>query len=156
MALKVGDKAPDFALSDQKGRVVRLSEHRGKPVVVFFYPADGTPVCTAQNVCFRDRYSDIEAMGAVLLGISADEPDVHEQFAKKHSLSFPLLSDTDKEVSREWGARRLFGLMPDRVTFVIDAKGVLRGKYRQVWRSQSHVEFAIEKLMEMTGRELKD
>ncbi|MDZ7816814.1 MAG: peroxiredoxin [Planctomycetota bacterium] len=156
MALSIGDKAPDFSLRDQKDNEVRLSAYRGKPVVVFFYPADGTPICTAQNVCFRDRYSDIEAMGAVLLGISADEPGTHERFASEHSLRFPLISDTDNKVAREWGARRLFGLMPDRVTFVIDGEGVVRGKYRQVWRSRSHVEYAIEQLLKLTGEELRD
>jgi thioredoxin-dependent peroxiredoxin len=99
-----GDAAPDFTLPDARGKSVSLSGFRGRDVILYFYPKDDTPGCTKEACGFRDAWSDIQELGAVVLGVSADDAASHERFAAKYHLPFPLLSDPDHRVMREYGA----------------------------------------------------
>ena len=122
----VNTPAPDFTLKDGDGDDWRLSEHRGKVVVLLFYPGDETPVCTRQMCSLRDRWDDYLATGAEVVGISSDSVDSHKNFAEHHGLPLRLLSDSDGAVSRLYGARSLIPGRVARSVFVIDAKGILR------------------------------
>jgi len=126
MSLAVNKPAPDFTLKDGSGGEWRLSDHRGKVVVLLFYPGDETPVCTRQMCSVRDRWEDYRETGAEVVGISSDSVESHKKFAEHHDLPLRLLSDPDREVARQYGA---ISLIPGRVArsvFVIDAKGILR------------------------------
>jgi peroxiredoxin Q/BCP len=118
--------APDFTLKDAGGGDWRLSDQRGKVVVLLFYPGDETPVCTRQMCSVRDRWDDYLATGAEVVGISSDSIESHRKFAEHHNLPLRLLSDSDGAVSRLYGARSLIPGKVARSVFVIDAQGVLR------------------------------
>ena len=128
--VKDGAVAPDFALPDGEGNTWRLSEHRGKVVVVLFYPGDETPICTRQMCSVRDRWEDYAATGAEVVGISTDSVDSHKAFAEHHDLPLRLLSDTDRQVADLYGANSLVPGKVARSVFVIDANGLIR--YRDV------------------------
>ena len=122
-----GKPAPDFELETDEGGTVRLSELRGKPVVLYFYPKDDTPGCTKQACAFRDVYSEFQERGAVVLGVSPDSVASHRKFKEKYGLPFPLLADPDHEVADRYGAWREKLV---RSTFVIDPEGtVARAMY---------------------------
>jgi thioredoxin-dependent peroxiredoxin len=122
-----GKPAPDFELETDEGGTVRLSELRGKPVVLYFYPKDDTPGCTRQACAFRDVYSEFQERGAVVLGVSPDSVASHRKFKEKYELPFPLLADSDHEVADRYGAWREKLV---RSTFVIDPDGtVARAMY---------------------------
>ena len=127
MGLPLGTQAPDFVLNDADGQTFRLSEHLGKqPVVLFFYPKDFTPGCTAEACSFRDSYEDFVDAGALVVGVSSDSERMHRSFASRLRLPFLLLSDPKGEVSRLYGVRKRFlGLLPGRETFVFDRAGKL-------------------------------
>ena len=122
----INTPAPDFTLKDGNGAHWRLSDHRGKVVVLLFYPGDETPVCTRQMCSLRDRWDDYLATGAEVVGISSDSVESHKNFAAHHSLPLRLLSDSDGAVSRLYSARSLIPGRVARAVFVIDAKGILR------------------------------
>jgi len=122
----IDSPAPDFTLKDGNGEQWRLSDHRGKVVVLLFYPGDETPVCTRQMCSLRDRWDDYLATGAEVIGISSDSIESHQKFAAHHDLPLRLLSDSDGAVSRLYGARSLIPGRVARAVFVIDAKGILR------------------------------
>ncbi|WP_255203924.1 thioredoxin-dependent thiol peroxidase [Myxococcus sp. AM011] len=132
---QAGDAAPDFVLQDQDGNSVTLSQLAGKNVVLYFYPKDDTPGCTVEACAFRDEHSVLEAAGAVVLGVSADSTASHRKFATKFNLPFPLLADTEHQVSDAygvWGEKSLYGrkfLGINRATFLIGTDG----KVKQVW-----------------------
>jgi peroxiredoxin Q/BCP len=127
VALKAGDVAPVFEATDQHGAVVRLEQFRGKSdVVLYFYPKDGTPGCTAQACSLRDGYKKIEAAGAVVVGVSADTAESHEAFARKHNLPFSILADPKREIIRKYGVGMPVIGISKRVTFVIGRDGVIR------------------------------
>jgi len=125
-AAAINTPAPDFTLRDGNGDKWRLSDHRGKVVVLLFYPGNETPVCTRQMCSLRDRWEDYLATGAEVVGISSDSVESHKNFAAHHSLPLRLLSDSDGAVSRLYGARSLIPGRVARAVFVIDAKGILR------------------------------
>ena len=122
----VNTPAPDFTLKDGSGNDWRLSDHRGKVVVLLFYPGDETPICTRQMCSVRDRWDDYTATGAEVVGISSDSVDSHRKFAEHHNLPLRLLSDSDGAVSKVYGARSLIPGKVARSVFVIDAQGMLR------------------------------
>jgi len=125
-SLAVNEAAPDFTLRDGNGADWRLSDHRGRVVVLLFYPGDETPVCTRQMCSVRDRWQDYRATGAEVVGISSDSIESHKKFAEHHELPLRLLSDSDRSVAKLYGA---ISLLPGRVArsvFVIDANGILR------------------------------
>ena len=125
MSLKVGDIVPYFELNDQKGELFKSDTVIGqKPAVVYFYPKDETPGCTAEACFFRDSYEDFKDLGAEVIGISSDSIGSHKRFAQRHRLPFILLADTKKKVQRLFKLPKLlFGLYTKRITFVIDKEG---------------------------------
>lgn len=142
--LSVGEVAPDFTLQSQKGEAVRLSDFRGKKtVVLFFYPKDDTPGCTAESCSFRDRYDTFVEAGAEVIGVSGDSVESHESFAKKHRLPMTLLSDPGGEIAARYGVKPLLGILPGRVTFVIDRDGIIRHVFSSQLRATRHVDEAL-------------
>src|SRR5580700_287339 len=123
----VGDRAPDFTLTAGDGRSVSLAEYRGKKVVVlFFYPQDETPGCTREACEFRDSFDRFGDAGAEVIGVSDDDVESHKKFAANHRLPMTLLSDVGGKVRERFGVKALFGIVADRVTFVIDREGVVK------------------------------
>jgi peroxiredoxin Q/BCP len=143
MTATVGHPAPDFELPDQDGRPVRLSELKGSWLVVYFYPADDTPGCTAESCSFRDSHEDFTDAGARVLGISADSPESHKAFAAKHRLPFTLLADEGGEVRKAWGVGKTVGILPGRVTYVIDPHGVVRHRFSSQFKPKKHIDEAL-------------
>ena len=131
--LSEGAKAPYFEARDQNGKIVRLTDFAGKAnVVLYFYPKDDTPGCTAQACSLRDGFGAIQAAGAVILGVSADDMDSHTAFSKKFSLPFPLLADPKHSIIEAYGVKMPLLGMAKRVTFIIDKGGVVRRILRDV------------------------
>lgn len=136
--IEEGQPAPDFELSSDAGETIRLSELRGKPVVLYFYPRDDTPGCTTQACGIRDTYDEFEQVGAVVLGVSPDDEQSHRTFRDKYDLPFTLLADTDHRVAEQygvWGEKRYRGrtyLGVSRWTFVIDADGTVKRVFANV------------------------
>jgi peroxiredoxin Q/BCP len=146
----VGDQAPDFVLPDRTGKMVRLSEFRGrKAVVLYFYPKDDTPGCTKESCAFRDSYQDFQDAGAEVIGVSSDSAESHGRFASKHRLPFTLLSDQGGQVRKRYGIPATLGLLPGRVTFVIDADGVVRHVFNSQFQATQHVAEALEALHQL-------
>jgi len=129
--LKAGDKAPAFNGLNEKGEQVSLSDYKGKKLILFFYPKDNTPGCTAEACNLRDNYDDLRAKGFELLGVSPDSAKKHQNFISKHELPFPLIADTGQEVLNAygvWGEKQMYGktyMGVFRTTFVIDENGVI-------------------------------
>lgn len=127
--LTAGDKAPEFALPDADGKTVKLSDYRGRKVIVYFYPAASTPGCTKQACDFRDSLAELNEAGLDVIGISPDKPEKLVKFRDAEGLTFPLLSDPDKEVLSAWGAfgeKKMYGKTVQgviRSTFVVDEQG---------------------------------
>jgi thioredoxin-dependent peroxiredoxin len=136
--LEVGDRAPDFSILDGDGNQITLTGLRGKTVVLYFYPRDNTPGCTKEACGFRDRYADFQANNIVILGVSTDDAKKHTKFTQKYDLPFPLLCDTDAELSTAYGVYGLKKFMGkefmgiNRTTFVIDPNGQIAKIYRKV------------------------
>jgi peroxiredoxin Q/BCP len=146
-AVGVGATAPDFTLPDRNGKPVRLSEFRGKKaVVLYFYPKDDTPGCTAESCSFRDQYQDFQDAGAEVVGVSSDGEASHTKFADKHRLPFVLLSDRGGAVRKQYGVPATLGLLPGRVTFVIDRGGVVRHVFNSQFQATKHVAEALAAL----------
>ena len=116
--MRPGEPAPDFTRTAHTGEEVSLAALRGRWVVVYFYPADDTPGCTAEACSFRDGYEDFQDAGAVVVGVSRDSAESHVRFAEKHRLPFLLLSDEDESLARAFGVKKTLGILPGRVTFV--------------------------------------
>lgn len=132
--LQPGQSAPQFQLPDQDGATHRLSDYRGRWVVLYFYPKDDTPGCTEEACRFRDDILQIEDLGAQVLGVSLDSSERHAEFAGKYNLQFPLLADVDGKVAASYGALRNLGIMKlaHRHTFIIDPDGRIAKVYRKV------------------------
>jgi len=150
----VGDKAPAFTLEDQSGKTVKLSDFKGKKVVLYFYPKDDTPGCTREACSFRDEHGALQKAGAVVLGVSPDSEASHAKFAGKYKLNFPLLADPDHAVSEKygaWGEKSLYGrkfMGIQRSTFLIDGSG----KVARVWpkvKVDGHVDQVLEAMKEV-------
>jgi peroxiredoxin Q/BCP len=135
---KVGDVAPDFLLPSTSGKNLGLKQYRGHDVILYFYPKDDTPGCTAEACSFRDREPDLSRTGAVVLGVSTDSLESHEKFKTKHNLNFPLLSDQTADVAKMYGVwkeknlygRRTWGVA--RTTYWIGADGRIKKIYKKV------------------------
>ena len=150
----VGARAPDFELLDDGGKPVRLKDHRGQPVVLYFYPEDDTPGCTTQACGFRDSFPRFEELDAVVLGVSPDPVESHERFKRKYRLPFTLLSDPGAKVASKygvWGERQLYGqtfVGMTRTTFLIDAEGRVASVHPNV-RTEGHADRMLEQLREL-------
>jgi peroxiredoxin Q/BCP len=127
----VGDRAPEFSLPGTEGKDYRLSDYRGRPVVIVFYPGDDTPTCTKQLNSYNDDLAQFDGLGAQVLAISAQSVDSHESFRAKYRFGFPLLADTDKRVASLYGTLGPLGF-PRRSVFVVDGDGVIRYAHRAI------------------------
>lgn len=144
-ALKTGDPAPDFSRMTHDGKVVEMRAFRGKnAVVLFFYPRDFTPTCTAEACKFRDDYDDFVEAGAVVIGVSANDLDSHRRFTEKHGLPFLLVSDSDGSLRKLFGVPKTLGIFPGRVTYVIDREGTIRHVFNSQLLGLRHVAEALK------------
>ena len=143
--IQVGDKAPDFTLPSQSGEQVSLHDRLGSQVVVlYFYPKDNTSGCTAEACAFRDSYEVFTEAGAEVIGVSSDSVDKHAGFAGKHSLPFTLLSDRGGVVRKSYGVSAVLGVIPGRVTYVIDREGVVQHVFSSMTHIGQHVSDALD------------
>jgi peroxiredoxin Q/BCP len=130
--LKAGDKAPDFTAKDQNGKTISLGDFKGKTVILYFYPKDDTPGCTAEACDFRDNYQSLAGKGFEVIGVSTDDEKSHKKFETKYSLPFPLIADTDQAIVEAygvWGEKNMYGkkyMGTIRTTFIIDADGAIK------------------------------
>jgi thioredoxin-dependent peroxiredoxin len=148
--IDIGSKAPEFSLPDQHGRRINLSDYLGKTnLVVYFYPRDESYGCTKEACSFRDNYEIFREAGAEVIGISSDDVASHQAFSANHKLPFILLSDKDKTVADKYCVGKSLGLLPGRVTFVIDRQGIIRMMFSSQLNFQKHVDDAIETLKGM-------
>lgn len=142
--LKAGTPAPDFELPDQDGRMVRLSQFRGKrAVVVYFYPKDDTSGCTVEACRFRDDFAKFQAADAEILGISGDSAESHKKFAAKFNLPFTLLSDKGGLVGKLYGVKKTLGIIPGRATFIIGRDGILLHVFSSQSAPARHIDEAL-------------
>lgn len=145
--LKVGDRAPDFSATTQDGKTVRLSDYLGKrALVLYFYPRDGTPICTKEACAFRDSYELFVEAGADVIGVSSDTRESHLAFVQKHNLSFPLISDSEGALRKAFEVPKTLGLFPGRVTYVIDKEGIIRQIFSAQLAANEHVLQALKSL----------
>jgi peroxiredoxin Q/BCP len=153
MSLQAGDVAPEFTLPNEDGRPVALRDLRGRKVVLYFYPKDDTPGCTAEACALRDEFPRFEAREATVLGVSPDDPASHARFCTKHNLPFSLLADTGHEVAEAygvWGLKKMYGrefLGVSRTTFVIDEEGRIERVFEKV-KPAEHAEELLQALGE--------
>lgn len=145
MELKVGDRIPNFISKDTEGNDFDSQDFVGKkPLVIYFYPKDNTPGCTTQACSFRDQYEDFKDLGAEVIGISSDDVSSHKKFATQYKLPFILLSDSDKEIRKLFGVpSNMFGLLPGRVTYVIDRDGEIKMIFDSMMASK-HIPKALD------------
>ena len=152
--IEEGQKAPDFTLPTADGSQVKLSDLKGRPVVLYFYPRDDTPGCTREACAFRDRQAEIKKLGATVLGVSPDDATRHAKFRDKYQLNFPLLADTDHKLAEKYGAWRektLYGKKSmgiQRSTYLIDAEGRVRKLWKAV-KVDGHDDQVIEALKQL-------
>jgi peroxiredoxin Q/BCP len=151
--LKVGQKAPDFTVMNDSGQKVKLSDFKGKNVVLYFYPKDDTPGCTKEACAFRDGIDEIRSRGAVVLGVSVDSVESHKKFRDKFDLNFPLLADTDKKIVEAYGTwkeKSMYGkkyMGVERTTFIIDGQGKISHIFPKV-KVDEHYDEVLEALEE--------
>ena len=154
MAVKEGERAPDFSMATDDGGKVSLKSLKGKNVVLYFYPKDDTPGCTKEACAFRDNLPDFSKVKATVIGVSKDSVESHQKFKKKYALPFPLASDPDGKVTKAYGVwkkKSLYGrefMGIERSTFLIDAKGVVRKIWRKV-KVGGHADEVLESLGEL-------
>jgi peroxiredoxin Q/BCP len=152
--VQVGEPAPLFTLPDQEGRPVNLGDLIGKSaIVLYFYPKDNTPGCTAEARCFRDSYVVFKQAGAEVIGVSSDSAESHRQFAEQHHLPFILLSDRGGAVRRLYGVPSTLGLLPGRVTYIIDRRGIVRHIFSAQFSPEKHVDEALKILRALAAEE---
>ncbi len=144
--LVAGDRAPLIALSDGEGIERRSDALGGRPLVLFFYPKDDTPGCTAEACAFRDSHAELQALGAEVWGVSGDDAASHQRFAQRHNLPYPLLVDQGNALRRSFGVPNVLGLLPGRVTYVIDGEGVIRHVFNNLLDGAAHRRQAIDAL----------
>jgi peroxiredoxin Q/BCP len=149
--VKVGDKAPDFTLKSGSGQTVSLSDFKGKKsVVVFFYPKDETSVCTKEACAFRDQFQVFKDLGAEVIGVSSDSEASHKGFAEHHKLPYTLLSDEGGKLRKTYGVPSTMGIIPGRVTYVIDKDGIVKHIFNSQTEGEKHVTEAIATLKKIS------
>ena len=152
--IQAGSKAPDFTLPSQSGAPVRLQDRLGERVIVlYFYPRDDTRGCTAEACAFRDSYEVFAEAGADVIGISSDSVDRHAAFAGKHELPFTLLSDEGGQVRKRYGVPAVLGVLPGRVTYVIDRQGTVRHVFSSMTNIGQHVSDALETVRQLQAEQ---
>jgi peroxiredoxin Q/BCP len=154
LTVKVGDKAPEFKLPSQMGDDVTLSEFFEKRnVVLYFYPKDETTGCTKEACTFRDNYEELTKLGAEVIGVSGQSVESHISFASHYGLPFILLSDEGNKLRELYGVPSSMGIIPGRVTYIIDKKGMVRHIFNSQTQAQKHVEEAKKALLEIETEE---
>ena len=149
----VGDPAPDFTLPSANGEPISLSEFRGRcEVVLFFYPKNDTPVCTAEACSFRDSYEAFRDAGVEVIGVSADSVASHRRFVDRHRLPFRLVSDADGALRASYGVPRTWGVFPGRVTYLIDTEGIVRHIVSSQFLPAKHVDETLRALKQLRGQ----
>ena len=152
--IQVGDQAPDFTLPTQSGETFQLQDHLGQRVIVlYFYPKDNTSGCTAEACAFRDSHEVFTEAGAAVIGVSPDSVDKHAAFAGKHSLPFTLLSDQGGKTRQAYGVPGVLGVIPGRVTYVIDRSGVVRHVFSSLTNIDGHVNDALRVVRELQAEQ---
>ena len=149
MPLAPGDRAPRIALRDAEGVEHSSDQLQGRPLVLFFYPKDDTPGCTAEVCAFRDSYADIQALGAEVWGVSGDGAASHQRFAARHGVPFPLLVDEGNRLRQAFGVPSVLGLLPGRVTYLIDADGIIRLVFNNLLDGPAHRREALDALRQL-------
>jgi peroxiredoxin Q/BCP len=151
MSLKIGDKLPSFSAKDTNGNIFNSQDYiRKQPLVIYFYPKDDTPGCTAQACSFRDNYQEFKDLGAEVIGISSDTVTSHLKFKSKFNLPFILLSDNDKKLRKLFGVQNSLFIIPGRETFVIDKQGVVIMVFNSM-SSEIHITKALKVLKKLTN-----
>lgn len=144
--IEIGDQIPEFELPDQNGNLYKIKDVLGKKnLVIFFYPKDDTPGCTAQACSFRDQYEDFADANAEVIGISGQSVESHLQFAKKHQLTYTLLSDKNNRIRKQFGVPgNFFGLIPGRVTYIVNTRGTVVHTFNSQTKVHDHVKEALK------------
>jgi len=150
MKLKVGDTVPLFTLKDQDNQEINIADYKGKKaMVIYFYPKDDTPGCTKQACKFRDEFEVFTDLNVKVIGISADDVASHKSFAEKYRLPFTLLADTDNKVRKLFGVpKNMLGLIPGRVTYIVDRTGTIIHTFNSQFGAEEHIEEALSKFKE--------
>jgi len=144
-ALNVGDSVPEVTLHLHTGETTTLADlYRDQVVVLFFYPKDGTAICTKEACAFRDSYEQFTTVGATVVGVSSDSAESHQQFADQHRLPFLLAADPDGALRKAFGVPKTLGLLPGRVTYVIDRQGIIRDVFSAQFAAHRHVQAALD------------
>jgi peroxiredoxin Q/BCP len=152
--IQVGDQAPDFTLPTQSGETFRLQDRMGERVIVlYFYPKDNTSGCTKEACAFRDSYEVFTEAGADVIGVSSDSVDKHAGFASQHNLPFTLLSDQGGRVRKTYGVPGVLGVIPGRVTYVIDRAGVVQHVFSSMTNIDGHVNDALRVVKELQAEQ---
>ena len=146
--IEVSDTVPSFKLKDQDGKVFEVNNTIGKPMVIYFYPKDDTPGCTKEACKFRDDFELFSDLEALVIGISADSVESHKKFEQKYNLPFILLADTKNEVRQLFGVPKSIFILPGRVTYIIDEKGIVKYVFNSQFNAEKHIEIALQKLKE--------
>ena len=150
--LKIGSPAPDFSRQTADGKTFSLKDLQGKrAVVLFFYPKDETSVCTKEACTFRDSYQKFQELGAEVVGVSGDDKESHEHFAANHHLQYQLISDSDGSLRKLYRVQNSMGLIPGRVTFVIDKEGTIRMIFNNMMDGPRHVKEALDTLQSINS-----
>ena len=149
--MQIGDIAADFSAESTRGRI-RLSDYRGKNIVLYFYVKDMTPGCTRQSIALKDTIDTIRSLGAEVIGVSSDDLSMHIKFAEKYSLTFPLVADTDNSISKAYGVYNEERKRAKRVTFIIDREGIIRHRMDRV-DVDTHAEDVINILKELNKKD---
>ena len=149
MTLQIGDKAPAISLQDQNGKLRSSNDLKGKALVLFFYPKDDTPGCTAEACSFQDNYQVFKKLDAEVWGVSGDNIVSHNNFSGRYKLSFPLLSDQDNKLRKAFKVPKALGIIPSRVTFLIDKNGIIRHIFNNLFDGPLHVQEALRAINEL-------
>ena len=152
-SIAIGDSCPSFCLPNQDGNIINLADYLGKSnIVLFFYPKDDTPGCTKEACTFRDEGERFIGLNCKVFGISSDPVQKHQQFAARYSLNYDILSDQQQNVRKLFGVpKNLFGLIPGRVTYIIDVQGTVQGIFNSLTNPVGHVREAIDCLERLSG-----
>jgi len=151
--MNIGEQIPEFSVKDYKGNVISNETLKGKNAVLFFYPKDGSPICTTEACSFRDNYEEFLNFNCEVIGISSDDDESHKKFANKHNLKFPLIYDQGNNLRSRFGVKNnILGLMPGRETFLIDETGTIRLIFNSQLSANSHIEKTLDFLKKFINK----
>ncbi len=156
-SIQIGDHVPELTLAAHDGRTISLADFKGRQaVVLFFYPADNTAICTREACSFRDAHQEFIEAGAFVIGVSGDSESTHRSFAETQRLPYLLVADVDGSLRRAFGVPKTFGLLPGRVTYVIDRDGVVRHVFHSQFAGRKHAEEALRIVRNLEVQQRRD